>query len=436
MLRTGVGWSAREGEGDVRTHGRTDVSAFEETNYYLGKAFAALKLDPRFEVMLRTPAREIKVEVVIVMDDGSIGNFIGYRIQHDDSRGPFKGGLRYHPGVEPEEVRSLASLMTWKTSVIDVPFGGAKGGITCDPHALSRREKQRLTRAFVDSLHDMVGPYVDIPAPDMGTGPQEMAWFMDQYDQHHGFEPGVVTGKPVDLFGSPGRSAATGRGVMLCVREHLAREGKQLGDCTYVLQGFGNVGSWAARLIHDAGGRVLAVSDVHGGIHDPEGLDIPAVWEATCSTGSCTNYEGVASIDNEALLELPCDVLIPAALGGVLHEGNAPRIQARIVAEGANHPTRPAADELLSARGCVFLPDILCNAGGVTVSYFEWVQNVQKFPWTEELVNERLEEKMVKGYASVAEAAERHGVDLRTAAFMVAIRRVADATRKLGRGGL
>ena len=412
------------------------MSAFEETNQYLSRAFEALDMDPRFEVMLRTPAREIKVEIVIVMDDGSIGNFIGYRIQHDDSRGPFKGGLRYHPGVEPEEVRSLASLMTWKTAVIDVPFGGAKGGITCDPHSMSKGERQRLTRAFVDALHDTIGPTTDIPAPDMGTGPQEMAWFMDQYDQHHGFAPGVVTGKPVDLFGSPGRGAATGRGVMLCIREHLAREGTSLADCTYAIQGFGNVGSWAARLIHEAGGRVIAVSDVHGGIHDPAGLDIPAVWEATCATGTCTSYEGATPIGNEALLELPCDVLIPAALGGVLHDGNADRIQARVIAEGANHPTRPDADQALRARGVALLPDILCNAGGVTVSYFEWVQNIQKFPWTEEVVNERLEDKMVRGYAAVAAAAVQYGVDLRTAAFVVAIQRVAAATMQLGRGGL
>lgn len=408
------------------------MSAFEETNAYLDKAFRLLNLSERFETALRTPSREVRTEIIIDMDDGSFGNFIGYRVQHDNSRGPFKGGLRYHHEVDLDEVRSLASLMTWKTAVIDVPFGGAKGGIACRPQELSVTELRRLTRRFVDSIHDIIGPYADIPAPDMGTSGREMAWIMDQYGHRQKFSPGVVTGKPVSLFGSEGRDAATGRGTMICIREYLKTLGKQLSDCRYAIQGFGNVGSWAARLIHEAGGKVVAVSDVNGAIHDANGLDIAAVYQAAQETGSCTNYHGATRISNDDLFAVDCDVFIPAALGGVINARTAPVIQASLIAEGANHPTTPEADAMLRERGVVLLPDILCNAGGVTVSYFEWVQNIQEYPWTEAMVNERLEQKMVTGTRTVREFAAKEGTDLRTAAFAVAIARVARATEQRG----
>jgi glutamate dehydrogenase (NAD(P)+) len=409
------------------------MNAFEQTNYYLEKAFQIIGLDPRVETTLRTPDRELRVELVLDLDDGNIASLIGYRVQHDDGRGPFKGGLRYHHEVEIDEVRSLASLMTWKTAVIGVPFGGAKGGICCNPRELSERELERLTRLFVDAIHDIVGPNKDIPAPDMGTGKREMGWIMDQYSRHHGFSPGVVTGKPVELFGSPGREAATGRGTVMCIREHLMTEGKTLGDCSYVIQGFGNVGSWAARLLYEAGGKVLAVSDVMGGIFHPDGLDIPAVLKTAEETGSCTNHEGVERVRNEDLLKLECEVLIPAALGGVLHATNSNDVKARVIAEAANHPTTPDADDTLRRKGAVILPDILANAGGVTVSYFEWVQNIQAYPWTEEVVNQRLDEKMTAAYAAVRRTAEDHDTDLRTAALVLAINRVLESHRMLGR---
>jgi glutamate dehydrogenase (NAD(P)+) len=408
------------------------MSAFDETNYYLKKAFDLLDVSERFELALRTPTREVRTEILVDLDDGGVGTFIGYRIQHDNSRGPFKGGLRYHPSVELDEVRSLASLMTWKTAVIDVPFGGAKGGIACDPQKLSLREIQRLTRGLTDAIHDIIGPHVDIPAPDMGTSGREMVFIMDQYALRKRLTPGVVTGKPVDLFGSPGRLAATGRGAVMCIREHLKTEGKALADCSFVVQGFGNVGSWTARLLFEAGAKVLAVSDVRGGIYDPKGLNIPAVCKAVDEKGSPTDFAGAQPISNAELLNLECDVLVPAALGGVLNADSVSGVRAKIIAEAANHPTTPDADATLREKGVVLLPDILCNAGGVCVSYFEWVQNIQEYPWTEARVNERLEEKMVAAYAAVAEEARKHGTDLRSAALALAIGRVARATEQRG----
>ena len=408
-------------------------SAYEQTQFFLDKAFRILKIDPRFEMALKTPGREVRVELVIDMDDGSIGNFIGYRVQHDDSRGPYKGGLRYHPDVDIDEVRSLASLMTWKTAVINIPFGGAKGGITCNPKNLSDREKQRLTRAFVDKIHDIIGPHQDIPAPDMGTSVKEMAWIMHEYSARHGFTPGVVTGKPVDLFGSPGRSAATGRGVVITLQEHLRRQGKELRECRFVIQGFGNVGSWAASLLHEQGAKVLAISDVNGGIYDAKGLDIPAILKTVDCDGTCVYHPNVTRISNEDLLTLDTDVLIPAALGGVLNSDNAGQVKARIIAEAANHPTTPEADSLFIDKGIVVLPDILCNAGGVTVSYFEWVQNTQNYPWEEEIVNQRLKERMIAAYQDMVATASHHETDLRTAAFILGIERVARATIQRGR---
>jgi glutamate dehydrogenase (NAD(P)+) len=410
------------------------MSATETTNHYLMQAFDLLELSPRYKTLLLTPSRELRVELVIELDDGSIGNYIGYRIQHDDSRGPFKGGLRYHPDVDLDEVRSLASLMTWKTAVVGVPFGGAKGGIQVDPQKLSRRELERLTRRFVDQIASFVGPDIDIPAPDMNTNARVMGWIFDQYSKRYGFSPAVVTGKPVELHGSLGRDAATGRGCLFAIREVLAMEGKKLEGCRFVVQGFGNVGSWFARLVHELGGRVLGVSDVQGGIYNGDGIDIPRLLAHVKQTGSVVDFPGTERIGNEALLTADCDVLVPAALGHVLTEQNAGDVRARWVLEGANGPTTAEADDIFKRRGIVAIPDIWANAGGVTVSYFEWTQNVQKFRWTEDQVNRALEEHMVTAFGSIRKTMQERSCSMRTAAFAVAVQRIKEATDLRGLG--
>ena len=407
-------------------------SAYETTNKYLQDGFDALGLTPKTEHMLKTPAREVKVELVITMDDDSVGNFIGYRVQHDTARGPFKGGLRYAPSVNRDEVRSLASLMTWKTALIDVPYGGAKGGIQVDCRKVSSAEVERLTRRFVENTHEFIGPTEDIPAPDMNTDGQVMAWLFDEYASFHGFQPAVVTGKPVDVHGSVGREAATGRGCTYALREVLAHDGRSLADTEIAIQGFGNVGSWAGRLLHEHGATVVAVSDITGGYYDPSGLDIPAVWEHVRAEGDLEHFDDATAITNEELLALDCDVLMPAAIGGVLTEDNADDVQADYVLEGANGPTTYAADQILKERGVTCIPDIFANAGGVTVSYFEWVQNIQHFSWDEQQINDQLEERFVDAHEGLRETMSAHGVSMRTAAFMNAIDRVCKATEMRG----
>lgn len=410
------------------------MNAYATTNHYLEQAFSALKLGPRYETLLLTPAREIRVELVIQMDDGGIGNFIGYRVQHDNSRGPFKGGLRYHPEVDLDEVRSLASLMTWKTAVANVPFGGAKGGIQVDPSTLSKRELERLTRRFVQQIDVAIGPTTDIPAPDMNTNARVMAWIFDEYSRRHGFNPGVVTGKPVELHGSYGREAATGRGCLFAIREVLAGSGRMLLGTSFAIQGFGNVGSWLARLLHEAGAKVVAVSDIKGGIHSGDGLDVPALLEHARTTGSVVDFPRSRSISNDDLLIADCDVLVPAALGHVLTGANAPHVRAKYVLEAANGPTTIEADDVFRQRGVVCIPDIYANAGGVTVSYFEWTQNIQKFRWAEAQVNTALEQHMVDAYRSIARSMKELGCSMRTAAFALAVQRVKEATDTRGLG--
>jgi len=404
------------------------VNPFEATNFYFNEAARQMELAPAIEELLVMPLRELQVQVAIERDDGSVASFIGYRIQHDNARGPMKGGLRYHPEVDLDEVRSLASLMTWKTAVVDVPYGGAKGGISCDPRELSRDELRRLTHRFVDQIHDVIGPNIDIPAPDVNTNAQVMAWIMDRYSRYHGHSPAVVTGKPVDLYGSAGREAATGRGITIVTREALGHRGEELAGKTVAIQGFGNVGSWAARLLHDEGAKVVAVSDVRGGIHAGGGLDLPALVDHVAESGSVVELPGSEPISNEELLALECDVLIPAALGGVFTAENAGDVRAGLVVEGANGPTEPEADLVFRERGIEVVPDIFANAGGVTVSYFEWVQNVQQFKWDEERVNRELETILVNADRALRRVAEDRGVALRTAAFIVAIGRVGKAT--------
>jgi glutamate dehydrogenase (NAD(P)+) len=407
-------------------------SAYETTNYFLEQGLSALKLEPRYRTLLITPAREVRVELNITLDNGMLANFIGYRVQHDDSRGPFKGGLRYHPGVDIDEVRSLASLMTWKTAIANVPFGGAKGGIQVDPGTLSTRELQRLTRRFVDAIGSVIGPHVDIPAPDVNTDAQVMSWIFDQYSRRYGFSPGVVTGKPVRLHGSLGRDAATGRGALITIRQVLAAEGKTLAGTTFAIQGFGNVGSWLAVLLHAEGAKVLAVSDVIGGVYSPAGLNVPELLAYQAANKTVTGFPGTLPLTNEELLATTCDVLAPAALGHVLDEHTARTVNAKYVLEGANGPCTVEGDQVLESRGILCIPDILANAGGVTVSYFEWAQNIQQLAWTEEQVNRGLEERMVAAHAAVERVRKELSCSMRTAAFVLGISRVKEATDARG----
>jgi glutamate dehydrogenase (NAD(P)+) len=406
-------------------------NSFEDVNRYFDHAASILGIPQEIRTQLVTPHREVRVECTIRMDSGTIGTFTGYRVQHDNSRGPFKGGLRYHPDVNIDEVRALASLMTWKTALVGIPYGGAKGGISVDPAALSLGELERLTRKFCAGIHEFIGDTSDIPAPDVNTNSQVMAWIMDEYAKFHGFRPGVVTGKPVELFGSLGRDEATGRGVMIAIEEYLKTQDKVLADVTYVIQGFGNVGSNAARLLHEAGGKVIGIGDHTGAFYDPKGLDIPGALLWTAAHRSLAGWPA-PSLPRDAILTQVCDVLIPAALGGVIHDAVARELQCGLVVEAANGPTTPGADKILGDRGIAVLPDIYANAGGVTVSYFEWAQNIQQFAWDEARIRRELESIMRTAFASLVGVARARSVDFRTAAFIVAIERVARATALRG----
>lgn len=390
-----------------------------------------MDLTDNMRTLMITPDRELRVEVTVEMDSGQIGNFIGYRVQHDNARGPFKGGLRYHPHVDQDEARSLASLMTWKTAIVDLPYGGGKGGINCDPTKLSRNELERITRRFVQQIHDFIGPEKDIPAPDMGTDAQVMAWVMNEYSKFHGFQPSCVTGKPVELHGSAGREAATGYGVTIIVRETLARLGKSIAGTTFAIQGFGNVGSHTARCLHEKGAKIVAISDAYGAIVNPEGIDIAALEKHVSVSRKVTGFKGGDAATNEQLLTMPVDVLIPAALGGVFDASMASAVEAKVIVEAANGPTWPEADEIFHKRGILVIPDILANSGGVIVSYFEWVQNLQHFRWPLEQIQREEENRLVDGFTQVYDLAQRKNVPMRTAAFMLAISRVGRA-RVLG----
>lgn len=403
-------------------------NSFEETNFYFRRAAQVMDLSPRIQSLLIQPYREITVSLSIELDSGDIRTFTGFRVQHNNARGPLKGGLRYHPGVDLEETKSLASLMTWKTAIVGIPFGGAKGGIQVDPKDLSPGETERLTRKFIQRLHENIGPLKDIPAPDMNTNAQVMAHIMNEYSKFHGHSPAVVTGKPLDLFGSPGREEATGRGVLYVVEDLLATEKKAIPHTTFVVQGFGNVGMHACRLLHEAGGKVVATSDVGGGVHNPEGLDIPALIQWVGQHRTVAGFPGANAISNEDLLLLECEVLIPAALGHVITKDNAPHLRAKYVVEAANAPTTPDADEILDKRGILVVPDILANAGGVSVSYFEWTQNIQQFTWELDKVNSELRRIMARAFQKVHKVATEKKLPMRTAAFVVGIGRVGKAT--------
>jgi glutamate dehydrogenase (NAD(P)+) len=406
------------------------MKAFDATRYYFDRAADQMDLTANMRQLLLIPKREVQVQIAVEMDNGDLATFIGYRVQHNDSRGPMKGGLRDHPKVDLDEVRSLAALMTWKTAVVDLPYGGAKGGIAIDPRSLSRRELERITRKFVDETHDLFGPDKDIPAPDMGTGPEEMAWIMNEYEKFHGFAPACVTGKPVELFGIPGREEATGRGVGILVVKLLGRIGRKLENARVAIQGFGNVGSHAAEFLHTADCKIVAIGDASGDYYRPEGLDLSDMLRyARDHRNSLAGYKGAERLSRRGeLLELDVDLLIPAALGGVLTAENAPRVKASIIVEGANGPTDPEADAIFNERGILVLPDILANAGGVTASYFEWVQNRQHYRWGINRVRQELDRALVDAFEHVWQLAQERKVTLRTAAFMLGIGRVGRAT--------
>ncbi len=387
-----------------------EMTPFQAVTHYFDQACDRLGVSDEIRLLMCTPDREVRVEIPVRMDDGALEVFIGYRIQHNNARGPYKGGVRYHPEADDEEVRALASLMTWKTALVGIPFGGAKGGIECDPRSMSARELQTMTRRFTHSICQIIGVNRDVPAPDVGTTAQTMAWMMAAFSEENGYSPGVVTGKPMELGGSPGRNEATGKGVSLMVRE--ASEGFEipLRGATVVVQGFGNVGSWAARYLDQMGCRIIAVSDIGGGVHNRQGLNLDQLEAHLGSTGTVSGFSGGDAVTNEELLALDCDFLVPAALGGAIHSGNASTINAELVVEGANHPVTPRAEAMLTQRGIPCLPDLLVNAGGVTVSYFEWAQNIQRFPWELERVNTALEDIMVRAYCAVEEMANAENI--------------------------
>jgi len=391
------------------------------------RAADLLGLDENIRNSLRMPDRELTVEVLLRRDDESLESFKGYRVQHNNSRGPFKGGIRYHHEVDIDEVRSLAALMTWKTALVDIPYGGGKGGITIDPSGYSERELERLSRRFFRAIDPVIGPNKDVPAPDVNTNAQVMAWFMDEYGQMHGHTPAIVTGKPINLGGSLGRESATGKGVAITVRETASKFGVELKGATVAIQGFGNVGSYAGKFLGDMGCKLIAASDVHGGLHAPDGFDTDALFDYAYEHRTIKGCGQGKEISNDDLIALEVDFLIPAALGGVIHKMNVDQINCRYVIEAANGPTTPPASETLFEKGVHVVPDILTNAGGVTVSYFEWVQNLQQFQWEEEDVNAKLERKLVNAFKEVAALSDKKKISLRTAAYMVAIDRVARA---------
>jgi len=392
-----------------------------------------LKLDSGLREMLANPKRSLLVSISVKMDDGSISVFNGLRVQHWDARGPFKGGIRYHPNVTLDEVSALAMWMTWKCAVVDIPYGGAKGGICCNPKKMSKGELERMTRRFTSLLYDFIGPYRDVPAPDVYTDSQTMAWIMDTYSQIRGYSvPECVTGKPLSIGGSEGRSEATSLGVDVCAREAAKQMGLKLKGATVAVQGFGNVGWNAAKIAYDMGCKILAVSDSTGGICTPKGLNPYEVYEYKSKTGSVLNFKGTENITNKEILETKCDILIPAALENQITKTNVDKIDAKIVAEGANGPTTPEADRALHEKGIVLIPDILANSGGVATSYFEWVQNLTREHWTLEDVCKKLENKMVKAFYDVHKSAKKEESDLRTAALMLGVGRVAEAIKTLG----
>ena len=391
-----------------------------------------LVLDPEVVDLLSSSWREMRAQLPVRMDDRKLRIFEGYRVQHNGARGPYKGGVRFHPQADLDEVRALAMLMTYKCALMELPFGGAKGGVMCDPNRMSQTELNRLTRTYTQHISMILGIARDIPAPDMGTSAQTMAWMMDAYGAQHGYTPGIVTGKPVELGGSYGRDQATGRGVAVCMREYARVEKINPSDIRVVVQGYGNVGSWTARIAAEYGFRVIAVSDVKGAIHNADGINVPELDKWFSVAGSVAGFPDAEPVTNVQLLELDCDYLVPAALGEVITGDNASRIKARTIVEGANHPVTPAADAILARNKVVVLPDILVNAGGVTVSYFEWTQNIQQFRWHLDRVITELETRMVATFNDLMLRVAKDQTTPREAAFDIALERVSRAIRLRG----
>jgi glutamate dehydrogenase (NAD(P)+) len=409
------------------------MSVFGDAMSYFDEAASLLNLEPGMRAILTHPSRQIIFSIPFQRDDGTLEVYTGYRVQYNFARGPAKGGIRYHPGVTLDEVTALAFWMTWKCAVVDLPFGGAKGGVTCDPTMLSAGEVERITRRYAAELVEVVGPDKDVPAPDVGTTPQIMAWFMDTYSMHMRTSvPGVVTGKPIEIGGSRGRLEATGRGVSLLAFEELDRLGIARADARVVIQGFGNVGSVAAKMFAAGGCKVIGISDVSGGYVNPRGIDVAGATAYAQEHHSLDGYRGGKHVSNAALLEVECDVLVPAALEKVLTAENAPRINAKLIVEGANGPTTPEADRILHQKGTVIVPDIIANAGGVIVSYFEWVQDRQGYFWKESEVNDRLAEQLCSNFHIVRDVAQARGIAYRTAAYLVAIDRVTRSIKARG----
>ncbi len=412
-----------------RSNGGT---AWLDAGAYLERAAGQIGLEAEILLLLRSPFRELHVEVPVRMDSGKLAVFSGYRVQHNGARGPYKGGIRFHPDVDLDEIRALAALMTWKCALVDIPFGGAKGGVHCDPARMSEGELNRLSRRYMQNVSHILGVTRDIAAPDMGTSSKTMAWMMDAYGSANGYTPGIVTGKPVELGGSYGRESATGRGATIVLQELCRDMGAEPGDMRLAVQGYGNVGSWTARLAHEAGFKVVALGDLRGACYSQAGLD-PREFDAWLAEGNAPReYPGAEPIDPVDLVTLPCDVLVPAATGEVIHNGNVRGVRAKVIVEAANHPITLAAEPVLEQRGVTVVPDVLANAGGVVVSYFEWTQNIQQFRWPEDRVNGELAGRMTLAYAAVRDRAKEMEVSMREAAFAIGLERVAQAIRLRG----
>ena len=413
---------------------RAEVSNYEIVSHWFGVAAERLNLRDDVAAVLMSSYREVQVQIPVPGEDGTIQVYNGFRVQHNGARGPYKGGIRFHPEVDLDEVRALAALMTWKTAIVEIPYGGAKGGVNCPASDLSESELQKIARQFMDKIEKVLGPTRDIPAPDVGTNAQVMAWMMDEYGKLHGHTPACVTGKPIALEGSFGREAATGRGLVYAFKEAAEQLDMDPAEVSFVVQGYGNVGSWAARELADLGGTLVGASDAYGAITSSNGMDAHALADHVKEGGKLTEFDGdgVESISPDDLVALACDVFIPAALGGMIHASNADSMNCKVIVEGANSPTTPKADEILTDNDVFVIPDVMANAGGVVVSYFEWVQNLQHFRWEEDEVNDRLARIMRKAYRAVHERGQKDKVPLRVAAYQLGIERVVESAKARG----
>jgi glutamate dehydrogenase (NAD(P)+) len=418
--------------GRPETRDDIELNPFAAVNHYFDLGATAAGVPEDYRLLLKTPYREMRVEVPVRMDDGRLQVLIGYRVQHNGARGPYKGGVRYHPEADLDEIRALASIMTWKTAVIDLPFGGAKGGIQVDPRGMSQRELREMTRRYTSHISYILGIHRDIPAPDMNTNAQIMAWMMDAYGAKHGYTPGIVTGKPLALGGSPGREPATAQGLAYVLEAAAPELDFKFEGARIAIQGFGNVGSWAARILDKMGCKIIALSDLGGGIYDGEGIDVARLLGHVQKSGTVAGFKHTDPLTQDELLTLECDILIPAAIGGVIDAAVAERIRAPVVVEAANHPVTPRGDEVLEKRNVIVLPDLLINAGGVIVSYFEWAQNIQEFRWTLDRVNEELRRFITDAWRQVRTTSQQERLSLRVAAYMIGISRVMEATRLRG----